>query len=99
MVHAVTEDREVDIALSEKQVVLVVTVGVDKGYHAMDNSKPPLLFKRLQKCSPKNRVNEIAHNALHLLPRNFVEAHFLEGGKIALVLSLVKLIHGPETSP
>ena len=99
MVHAVTEDREVDVALPEKQVVLVVTVSVDKGYHAMDNAKPPILLKRLQKCSPENRVNEIAHDALHLLSRNFVEAHFLECGKIVLVLGLVKLIHGPETSP
>ena len=99
MVHAVTEDREVDVALSKEKVVLVVTVSVDKGYHAMDNAKPPLLLKRLQKCSPENRVNEIAHDTLNFLSRNFVEAHFLEGGKIVLVLGLVKLIHGPEASP
>ena len=38
VVHAVTEDREVDVALLQKQIVLVVTMSVHKGYHAMDDA-------------------------------------------------------------
>ena len=65
MVHAVAENRKIDVALFQEQIILVVAVGVDESRHRLDDVLFLGFFELLQKRSAKHLVHESAHNALH----------------------------------
>ena len=47
VVHAVPQDREVDLAFLKEQIILVMTVSVNKGRHTTDQAFG--IFELLQK--------------------------------------------------
>ena len=99
MIHAVSENGEINAWLFQKQVIFVVSVSVDKSHHAANHLHFLILYYILQKWSSKHLFNEPFYNFFHAFLTNFGKAYFLEFvyfGEIVLVFGLVKFIHSPE---
>lgn len=101
MIHAVSENGEINARLLKKQVILVMSVGIDKSHHASYHLHFLILLHLLQKWSSEHLFNETLYDILHGFLANFRKAHFLiliQTRKVSLIFSLVELIHCPKAS-
>ena len=68
VVHAISQHREVNLALFQKQVVLVVAVGINECSHRPDDFTFPGFLELLQKRSAEHLTHETTHDTFHLGP-------------------------------
>lgn len=105
VVHAVTENRKIDIiflsGLHQEEVILVVSVGINKRHHAL-KKHVGLHVVKFPQNGAIHKVNKACHNFVHSVLWNRSQVYFGQfrlAVIVFLVLCLVELIHGPEASP
>ena len=104
VIHAVSKHGKVDVAflprLHQKQVVLVMSMGIHKCHHAL-KKHIGLRFVELAQDRSVHLVNKISHDLVHPVLRDGSQVGFGKfrlASEILLVHRLIVLIHGSETS-
>ena len=104
VIHAISKHGKVDVAflprLHQKQVVLVMSMGIHKCHHAL-KKHIGLRFVELAQDRSIHLVNKISHDLVHPVLRDGSQVGFGKfrlASEILLVHRLIVLIHGSETS-